>query len=245
MPEGDSVRRTANLLDRALAGRRLTRSDFRWPSLATVDLAGATVLGTATYGKHLLTRLDHDGRSLTLHTHLKMEGSWRVARPNAKARVVLAAGDVQVVGVSLGIVELLRTADEHRITDRLGPDLLDPGHDRYEGVRRLLARPTRVLGEALLDQGVVAGLGTIYVSEACFVHVVPPRAPAGELRDPAGLLETAARLLADGVRDGRPPARVYRRHRHPCPRCGTTIQAGSFGPPGRERTLYWCPRCQA
>lgn len=259
MPEGDAVRRTAQLLDDTLAGRRLTRSDLRWPSLATVDLSGATVLGTATYGKHLLTRLDLDGRALTLHTHLKMEGSWRGYRggrrwdrPGHAARVVLSAGDAEAVGFSLGLVELLPTADENRITDRLGPDLLDPDHDAAEGVRRLTSTPERLLGEALLDQTVVAGLGTIYVSEACFVAGAHPLSPVGAVRDPDRLLGRASRMLAVGVREGRPlttgngrePVWVYRRTRRPCLRCRTHVEAGDVGPPGRERKLYWCPACQ-
>jgi len=259
VPEGDAVRRTANLLDETLAGRRLTRSDLRWPSLATVDLAGATVLGTATYGKHLLTRLDLDGRALTLHTHLKMEGSWRGYRggrrwdrPGHTARVVLAAGDVEAVGFSLGLVELVPTTDEHRLVAHLGPDLLDPGHDTAEAVRRLGAEPARPLGEALLDQTVAAGLGTIYVSEACFVHGAHPLGQAGSVADPTRLLDRAARMLTIGVDEGRPlttgnrrePVWVYRRHRRACLRCGTTIEAGQVGAAGKERTLYWCPSCQ-
>jgi len=259
VPEGDAVRRTANLLDETLAGRRLTRSDLRWPSLATVDLAGATVLGTATYGKHLLTRLDLDGRALTLHTHLKMEGSWRGYRggrrwdrPGHTARVVLTAGDVQAVGFSLGLVELVPTTDERRLVAHLGPDLLDPGHDTAEAVRRLGAEPARPLGEALLDQTVAAGLGTIYASEACFVHGAHPLGPAGSVADPTRLLDRAARMLTIGVDEGRTlttgnrrePVWVYRRHRRPCLRCGTTIEAGQVGAAGKERTLYWCPSCQ-
>lgn len=265
MPEGDAVRRTAHRLDDALAGRRLTRSDLRWPSLATVDLTGATVLGTATYGKHLLTRLDLDAQALTLHTHLKMEGSWRTYRastsstggftwdrPGHTARVVLTAGPVEAVGFSLGLVELVPTAEEDRIVGHLGPDLLDPDRDRDEAVRRLLTAPERPLGEALLDQTVVAGLGTIWTSEACFVQGAHPLAAVSAVADPGRLLERAARMLAAGVKTGRPvvtgdrrsPLWVYRRHRQPCLRCRTRIEAGPVGPAGRERTLYWCPSCQ-
>ncbi len=265
MPEGDAVRRTALRLDAALAGRLLTRTDFRWPSLATVDLAGATVLGTATYGKHLLTRLDHDARALTLHTHLKMEGSWRTYRvstgsttgfkwdrPGQSARVVLTAGEVEAVGFNLGLVELVATDDEAGIVGHLGPDLLDPGRDLDEGLRRLMADPDRPLGEALLDQTVVAGLGTIWVSETCFVHGAHPQRPVRSVPRPERLLDRAARMLASGLRTGRPvitgdrrsPVWVYRRHRQPCLRCGTRIDAGPVGPAGRERTLYWCPSCQ-
>ena len=259
MPEGDAVALTARRLDRGLAGRSLTATDFRWPSLATLDLAGATVRRTATHGKHLLTRLDRDGTPLTLHTHLKMEGRWRVVRagerwpgPAHEVRVVLRTAATEAVGFALGLVEVVPTADEHRLVGHLGPDLLDPAHDTDEAVRRLLATPDRPLGAALLDQTVAAGLGTIYASEACFVHGVHPLAAVATVRDPGRLLDRAGRMLAVGVAEGRPlttgdrrtPVWTYRRTRQPCLRCGTTIEAGQVGDPGKERTLYWCPSCQ-
>ena len=148
MPEGDAVYLTARRLDRGLAGRVLTGTDFRWPSLATVDLAGATVYGTGTHGKHLLTRLEHDGSELTLHTHLKMEGAWRVhrdgerwKRPAHQARVVLGVEGAHAVGFSLGIVELLATADEGSVVGHLGPDLLGPDWSEDVALSRLRAEP--------------------------------------------------------------------------------------------------------
>lgn len=262
MPEGDAVYLTARRLDRALAGQVLTGSDFRWPTLATVDLSGAKVLRTGTHGKHLLTRLDHAGRPLTLHTHLKMEGVWRVVdrgrrwpRPAHEARVVLRTGTVEAVGFALGLVELLPTADEAALLGHLGPDLLAPDWDEAaeaEAVRRLLADPDRVLGEALLDQTVVAGIGTIYLAEICFLQGVDPLGPVGSVADPGRLVRRARQLLQAGVRHGRPTTAgdrrgsvwVYRRHRQPCLRCGSTIVAGPVGADGRERTTYWCPSCQ-
>ncbi|MCK5930299.1 MAG: Fpg/Nei family DNA glycosylase, partial [Nocardioides sp.] len=96
MPEGDTVFRAARLLDRELSGRRLTRTDLRVPQHATADLSGGLVLTTLPRGKHILTRIEHDGLAWTLHTHLKMEGAWRVLdhgrrwpRPAHQARVVL------------------------------------------------------------------------------------------------------------------------------------------------------------
>ncbi|MEZ0580112.1 Fpg/Nei family DNA glycosylase [Nocardioides sp. MH1] len=259
MPEGDAVYLTARRLDRGLKGRVLTRSDFRWPSLATVDLSGATVLGTGTHGKHLLTRLDHDGTPLTLHTHLKMEGVWRVyergqrwSRPAHEARVVLKTDGREAVGFALGLVELFPTADEAGVIGHLGPDLMDEDFDLDEGVRRLLADPDRPLGEALLDQTVVAGIGTIYLAETCFLQGLHPLAPVSAVKDPARLLKRAHHLLRNGVYYGRPSTAgdrrgtvwVYRRQRQSCLRCGTPVLAGEVGGPGRERTTYWCPSCQ-
>lgn len=259
MPEGDAVFLTARRLDRGLAGQRLTGSDFRWPSLATVDLSGGTVHHTATYGKHLLTRLDHEGRALTLHTHLKMEGVWRVVdtgqrwpRPAHEARVVLRTPAREAVGFALGLVELLPTADEGSVVGHLGPDLLGEQFDEDAALGRLLADPARVVGEALLDQTVVAGIGTIYLAEVCFVQGVHPLGPVGAVRDPVRLLRRARQLLQAGVTHGRPTTAggrrgsvwVYRRHRQPCLRCGSTIEIGQVGGAGRERTTYWCPSCQ-
>ena len=259
MPEGDAVYLTARRLDRALAGKTLTRSQFRWPSLATVDLAGATVRRTATHGKHLLTRIERDGTPLTLHTHLKMEGRWRVVDRGRKwpaqaheVRVVLTTDQQEAVGFSLGLVELLPTADEAQVIGHLGPDLLGSSWDAAAAAERLLADPDRLLGEALLDQTVVAGMGTIYVAEACFVHGVSPRAAVGTVRDPERLLTRTRLMLQTGVRSRRPvttgdrrdPLWIYGRHRQPCRRCGTVVEAGQIGPPGKQRTTYWCPVCQ-
>jgi endonuclease VIII len=259
MPEGDAVYLTARRLDRALAGHHLTGTDFRWPSLATVDLKGATVLGTATHGKHLLTRLDHEGRALVLHTHLKMEGSWRVVRsggrwpgPGDQVRVVLRTRDSEAVGFSLGLVELLRSEDLAVVLGQLGPDLLARDWDEAEAARRLAADPERPLGEALLDQRVVAGIGTIYLAEGCFAHGVHPLSPVGAVRDPVRLLRRTRLMLEAGVRHGQPlttgdrraPMWVYGRQRQPCRRCGTEVVSGPVGEPGRERTTYWCPSCQ-
>jgi endonuclease-8 len=262
VPEGDAVRRTADRLDRALAGRTLTRTDFRVPQLATTDLAGATVERTATHGKHLLTRVvGAGGARLTLHTHLKMEGSWRVVTrgerppgPAADVRVVLETDHVIAAGLRLGLVELLPTAEEHTVVGHLGPDLLGPwtDDDRAEAVARLTARPDRVLGEALLDQTVVAGIGTIWLAESCFVHGVCPVGPVSGVRDPARLLSRARQMLQAAMRNGRPvttgdrrnPLWAYGRNRQPCLRCRTPLLSGEVGPAGRERTTYWCPHCQ-
>ena len=130
MPEGDTVYLAAKKLDRGLTGQVLTASDFRIPSLATSDLSGATVTGTVSRGKHLLTRFDN---GVTLRTHLKMEGSWHLYRPGTRwrlpthqARVVLSTHEWTAVGFSLGVTELLPRAEEESVVAHLGPDLLGP-----------------------------------------------------------------------------------------------------------------------
>ncbi|TIC79862.1 Fpg/Nei family DNA glycosylase [Nocardioides sp. GY 10113] len=263
MPEGDTVRQTATRLDRALTGRELTRADLRVPRHATADLCGGTVLATVPRGKHLLTRLRVRGEELTLHTHLKMEGSWRVHRAGARwerpghtARVVLVAGDVEAVGFSLGAVDLLRTADEDRVVGHLGPDLLDPdwGEEHLaQALARLRAAPGRPLRSALLDQSLLAGIGNVYAAEVCFLAGLHPETPVRDVPDLPSVVTSAHRLLvlnADRPRrvttgDPRSPSWVYGRARQPCRRCGTPVRTGTSGDrPGQERVSYWCPTCQ-
>src|SRR5215469_8022271 len=146
MPEGDTVWRTARRLDEALAGQVLTCSDFRVPRFATTDLTGRAVTETVSRGKHLLTRVDG---GLTVHTHLRMDGSWRI-RPaggylprDHRIRLVLGNDRRQALGYQLGVVEVLPTRSEARAVGHLGPDLLGPDWDATEAVRRLGADPDR------------------------------------------------------------------------------------------------------
>jgi endonuclease-8 len=258
VPEGDTVWRAARLLDRALAGRELTRTDFRVPQLATVDLAGGTVLGTSSRGKHLLTRIDAE-RPWTLHTHLKMEGAWqaytagqRWRRPATEARVVLTAGEHVAVGFSLGIVELLPRHEEHRAVGHLGPDLLGDDWDETEALRRLTEDPARPLQEALLDQTLLAGIGNMYAAELCFTSGVRPDTPVGEVADLPRLVRRA-RLMLDHNRqraeqsttgDLRRGRRTWVYRQETCLRCRTAVEVDMLGPAGRVRAAYWCPSCQ-
>jgi endonuclease-8 len=259
VPEGDTVYRTARALDRALRGRLLVRTDFRVPQLATSDLAGATVTETVSRGKHLLTRITTDTERWTLHTHLKMEGSWRIYRadqrwnrPAHQARVVLSTDQHQAVGFSLGIVELLATDDEPTVVGHLGPDLLGPDWDEAEALRRLRSDPGRPVGQALLDQTNLAGIGNMYAAELCFVSGVHPLTPVGDVPDLARAVRRAKQMLElnkerptqTTTGNLREPMWVYRRDRAPCRRCGTPIEVAQLGEPGRERATYWCPSCQ-
>jgi endonuclease VIII len=262
VPEGDVVWSTARRLHEALAGRVLTRSDFRVPRYATVDLTGQPVTEAVSQGKHLLIRT---GNGLTVHTHLKMEGSWRIRpadaglpRKNAhQVRLVLANAQWQAVGYLLGTTEVLPTAREHQVTGHLGPDLLGPGWDAAaaaEAVRRLTADTDRPVGEALLDQRNLAGLGTWYAAEMLFLQGIDPWRRAGDVKDPAALVNLGHRLLdANKARVGHTstgdtrPGReswVYGRAGRPCRRCGTLIKRGEQGQPGQERLRFWCPACQ-
>ncbi|MGW5455392.1 Fpg/Nei family DNA glycosylase [Nocardia sp. NPDC003979] len=254
MPEGDTVYRTAERLRTALAGKTLTRSDFRVPRYATVDLVGEVVDDVVSYGKHLFVRTD----TASIHTHLKMEGSWRVfhcgqrwTKPRVTARLVLATDEIEAVGFSLGKVQVLPRADEHTVIDHLGPDLLGPGWDPTEALRRLSEYPRRPIGVALLDQRNLAGIGNIYRSEICFLRRVHPATAVGDITDLPALVDESHRVLGKAAHE--PPWRpmVYLRTRRPCPRCGTAIASRLLGEDDladritqRERGIFFCPRCQ-
>ncbi|TDB70098.1 DNA-formamidopyrimidine glycosylase family protein [Micromonospora sp. KC723] len=263
MPEGDTVWNTARVLHRALAGARLTGSDFRVPQLATTDLTGWTVRGCASRGKHLLLRLaapvGHPGPPhRTLHSHLRMDGAWRAyapgerwaARPAHLIRVVLRSAGAVAVGYHLHDLALVPTAGEESLVGHLGPDLLGSDWDPTEAVRRLAAHPDATIGEALLDQRNLAGVGNLYKCEVLFLRGVSPWAPVRDVPDLAGTVALAQRLLAanrgrwaqstTGSLHHGQTSYVYGRRGQPCRRCGTAIRKAELG----ERVTYWCPVCQ-
>jgi endonuclease-8 len=257
VPEGDAVWLTARRLHAALGGRVLTRSDFRVPRFATADLSGQQVTETVSRGKHLLTRTD---AGITVHTHLRMDGSWQI-RPAAerasgghRIRLILANDTWQAVGYLLGVVEILPTAAEQRAVGHLGPDLLGPDWDPAEAERRLRADPARPVGEALLDQRNLAGVGNIFATEMLFLRGISPWRPVGEVSDLRALVELGQRLLdankeragiiTTGVNRRGDETWVYGRAGRPCRRCGTPIRRAEQGAAGEERLRFWCPACQ-
>jgi endonuclease-8 len=268
MPEGDTVWQAAKRLHSALADKVLTRSDLRVPKYATADLTGRRVLDVTPRGKHLLTRIEG---GLTLHSHLRMDGSWKVyaenqrwtGGPTHQIRAILATTDRTAVGYRLPVLELLRTADEHRAVGHLGPDLLGPDWNPERALANLLQDPARPLGEALLDQRNLAGIGNVYKSELCFLLGATPWLPIGALpADRAAQLPALAKQLLDANRDrpvrsttgtagttgmtGRrgPDLFVYGRAPRPCLRCRTSVRVADQGDGSRERPTYWCPTCQ-
>jgi endonuclease-8 len=258
VPEGDTVWLTARRLHEALAGRALTRSDVRVPRYATTNLAGRTVTEVAARGKHLLIRVEG---GITVHTHLRMDGSWRV-RPareciggSHRIRLLLANDTWQAVGYQLGIVEVLPTAREASVVGHLGPDLLGPDWDEAEAVRRLRAAPARAIGEALLDQRNLAGIGNLYKAEVLFLRGVDPWRPVGEVTGLDALVTTAQQLMdankerfsqvTTGVRRPGQQTWVYGRAGRPCRRCGNLIRAAEQGGDTTERITFWCPHCQS
>lgn len=231
------------------------------PAHATDDLGGRTVLALDTHGKHLLTRLDG---GWTVHTHLRMDGSWSVVRagrslPRAllpDVRVLLGLATSTVYGLSMPVVELLRTADEGDVVGHLGPDPLRNDWDAADAMARLGADPRRGLAAALLDQRNLAGLGNLWVNEICFLRGYSPWTPVFDV-DVAATVALAVRALrhsalvpgAYQVTTGRNRRGqdhwVSGRGGEPCRRCGATIRvvAEIPGDADRRRT-WWCPRCQ-
>jgi endonuclease-8 len=250
MPEGDTVWHTAATLREQLVGRTLTRCDVRVPRFATVDLTGQVVDEVFSRGKHLFMRVG----PASIHSHLKMDGSWRVgSRPikvDHRARIVLEAGDVRAVGIDLGVLEILERAHDGDAVAHLGPDLLGDDWDPRTATANLTALPDRPLAEALLDQRVMAGIGNVYCNEMCFLSGHLPTAPVSAVGNPARLVARAREMLwvnrfrwnrctTGDTRAGR-QLWVYGRAGQSCRRCGTRIIFDDSG----ERVAYWCPACQ-
>lgn len=257
MPEGDTVYRSATNLHAALVGAELTRSDFRVPAYATVELSGQTVEAVVPRGKHLLMRVGE----YTIHSHLKMEGSWHLyrhgspwRRPAFQARAVLETADWVAVGFDLGMLDIVPRDQEDTVVGHLGPDLLGPDWDPELALSNLLADPERPVGLALLDQRVMAGLGNVYRAELCFLRGVLPTRPVGQVEHPEKLIDLAHRLITanrdrvERTTTGRLRGQltwVYGRGGRPCSRCGTTIVRGELGDSDLQlRETWWCPNCQ-
>ncbi len=265
MPEGDTIFRTAEVLRAALVGRRITaaRAQPR-PGLRRVPdlsrLIGATVANVEARGKHLLIGFDN---GLTVRSHLRMSGSWHRyragepwSRPLRQASAILETSESVAVAFNTPVVELLTESDlrRSRALTTLGPDLLSSVFDVDEAMRRLRERDGHELGNVLLDQRAVAGIGNVYKSEVAFLEGLDPWGPIAAFEDSEliNALRTARRLLQANTRGGArittgSPVRgqalwVYGRAGRPCRRCGTQIQVRRQGELARQ--TYWCPHCQ-
>lgn len=258
MPEGDTLFRAARNLDRELSGHTVTGWDLRVPEFATSDLRGEVIESVIARGKHLLMRVG----DFSLHSHLRMEGSWHLYRPGSawrrpafQARAVIDTEPWQAVGFDLGILKLYPRSEEAAALSYLGPDLLGPDWDPAEATLRILADPDRPIAVALQDQRNLAGLGNEYVNELCFLRGVLPTRPVAEVDIPP-LVDLAFRLIRANrdrstritTGDARPGRTdwVFGRERKPCRRCGTPIRLDKIGARATElRDSYWCPHCQA
>ncbi|QEN15619.1 endonuclease VIII Nei2 [Mycolicibacterium sp. ELW1] len=254
MPEGDTVFRTAANLREALVGKTLTRCDIRVPRYATVDLAGHTVDEVISRGKHLFIRVG----PASIHSHLKMDGAWRVGpkgkpiRNAYKIRIILEADDIQALGIDLGILEILDREHDEDAVAHLGPDLLGDDWDPKVAAANLAQDPDRPIAPALLDQRNLAGVGNVFANELCFVFGRLPTSPVSSLPDPLRVVTRARDMLwanrtrvnrtTTGNRRGGQDLWVYGRAGEPCRRCGTPIRRADSS--DDDRVTYWCPSCQ-
>jgi endonuclease VIII len=260
MPEGDTIHYAASRIRPVLLGHvpdeiRTLHPRFdrdRWPE----RLAGRAVTSVDAHGKHLFLRFEGD---LTVHSHLRMTGSWRVIgrgrrwpKSSGSAWLVIARGDHEVVQFHGPVLELLtesRTRFDRRLA-QLGPDILAPEFDAERFVRRLREDdPTRPIGDALLDQRTVAGIGNLWKVEGCFAARIDPWRPTGRVSDAEALdiIEEVRPRMQQSARDGRQARfkRVYGRAGSPCPRCGEQSRIQSRGQGDDNRITYWCAGCQA
>lgn len=249
MAEGDTILRAARRLDAALAGQPLAVSapSARGRSLGLQRLGGLTLERVEAKGKNLLLEFGE----LALHSHLGMNGSWHVyprggrwRKPPGAAWALLRGETQEAVQFGGPTMRVMPTARLRRELSRLGPDILAPGFDLEATVASLRTAPYRELGDALLDQSLVAGIGNIFKSESCFAARLDPWSRVADLTDEnLGRVLTAARdLMLEAVASGRPPRAVYRRAGQPCPVCRTPISSRGQG--DANRRTYWCPRCQ-
>ena len=261
MPEGDTVWRTAQRLHAALTGKPIVEVDLRWPEISAADLSGRETIEVVSRGKHVLHRI---GGGLTLHSHLRMEGQWRIEatptldprwRHNPQLRALVSAPDWTALGLRLGMLDLVPTAREGDLVGHLGPDVLGPDWDPGQAVDNL-ARAHVPLGQALLDQRNLAGVGTMWCAETLFLEKLPPWTLADGL-DRSVLEEVVARahrLIDNGknhaVQSSTGSYRhgdthyVHARSGRPCRRCGTMVRVAAIGAPPQERTMFYCPSCQ-
>jgi len=250
--EGDTILRAARRIEEALGGEPLAAStpNPRGRAAGVQRLDGATLQRAEAHGKHLLL---HFG-GLVLHSHLAMSGSWHVYRrdtawrkPTGAAWAVFKGESSEAVQFGGPTLRLLRPDALRRdpTLARLGPDILAADFNPTAVTRSLRTDPSRTLGDALLDQTVVAGIGNIFKSEACFAAKVDPWQPIARLSDEEldRVVQAAHDLMQAAVEHGRHANAIYRRAARPCPTCGTPILSKGQG--DANRTTYWCPKCQS
>jgi endonuclease-8 len=252
MAEGDTILRTARRIEVAVGGQELgvQAGNGRGRATGVERLDGRRLDRVEAHGKHLLL---HFGE-FVLHSHLGMSGSWQVVKPGDRLRKPTSAAWVTLTGEAVQAVQfggptlrVLSAAQLRRdpVLARLGPDILAPELDLAVAIAGLRASPDRELGDALLAQRLIAGIGNIFKSEACFAAKANPWRSIGELSDAElqEVLEAARRLMRESVESGRPDPAVYRRAGQPCLVCSTRIAARGQG--DANRRTYWCPSCQA
>jgi len=243
MPEGDSLHRAAARL-RVLVGERL-EAESPHPRGAATGVAravdGRVLEAVDAVGKNLLLRFEG---GLVVRSHLRMSGRWRVGRAGVEHRgrpwLVLRGREWEATQWGGPVLSLGTGA-----VRGLGPDLVADATDVHDVVRRLRSSdPSRLVGEALVDQRLVSGIGNMWLAEALWHGRVSPWRPVGSVTDDelAGVLAWARSAMRGAVHGARPRRAVYRKAGRGCPRCGTPLRSRGLG--DANRTAYWCPTCQ-
>ena len=253
MAEGDTILRLARRFEATLLGEAVaaTAPNPRGKAARIERLDGLALEAVESHGKHLLLGFGE----VSLHSHLGMSGGWHFYRPGSRWRrprtsawAVLANGEweaVQFGGPTLQVSPTARLRRSPQLT-RLGPDILAADFDPEAVIPAMRADPTRGLGDALLDQHLVAGIGNIFKSEACFAARVDPWRSVGDLTDEElrAVLDAAREQMLSAVERGnRHSFQIYKRRQSVCPSCRGPVSSRGQG--DANRTTYWCPRCQS
>lgn len=273
MPEGDTIYRAARTLNRALAGRVVTRFESVFPALTRVDedtpLAGRAIESVTAAGKHLLMAFSG---GLVLRTHMRMNGSWHIYRPGERwqrprrdMRIAIVTDAFEAVGFNIPVAEWLtpRTRERQEDLRLMGPDLLGDSFDADEAIRRMRARPDLALADALLHQRIAAGIGNVYKSEVLFICRLDPFARVSDITDDnlRTALATARTLLKANVAMASRAIVTYAGFRRTTARLRPSERLYVYGrarKPCRRcgtpirvrahgphaRLTYWCPKCQ-
>lgn len=250
------IHRLAKRFGKTMVGGEVTASvpGARGPAGRPVrDLDGRRMLEASARGKHLVLTFEGE---ICIHSHLGMWGAWHLQRigerwrkPRHRAWLALRGEQWEAVnfgGSTLRIVGVSELGGDRRLAS-LGPDVLGTEFDPEACAARLVDLGSgRELGEALLDQAIVAGIGNIFKSESCFAAALDPWAPVERLRaeEARAVLGHASAQMAESVKTGRRPDEVYRRAGRPCRRCGRGARIRSAKQGDDARTTYWCPGCQ-
>jgi endonuclease-8 len=258
MPEGDTIFRMAVTLNGRLAGKEVLRWSSTVPSLLRAHMLGHTIVRVDAVGKNLFIVFD-DGRAL--HTHMRMSGSWHIYPQTTSprnfpgtARVVIEVEGCVAVCFAAPVVRMLSGADVKREVQSLGPDVLAAAFDTNEAARRVLAAGERHIGDAIMDQTILAGVGNVYKSELLFLTKVDPFSPSANLGvvKARNLVGEARRLMLRNIAPGSTMRTtrigeggrvwVYKRSGEPCFACGERIRMRRQGV--GKRSTYYCPSCQ-
>jgi endonuclease-8 len=275
MPEGDTIHRTADTLQRAIGGQVVTRFESVLPKLTRVDadapVRGRTVERVEARGKHLLIWFSGD---LVLRTHMRMNGSWHIYRPGERwqrphrdMRVVIETAAMHAIAFTVPVAEFVtaRELANHDVIAELGPDPLSDTFNAEQVIERMQAHGDIEIADVLLDQSVIAGIGNVFKSEVLFGARVNPFAHVSQLtrEQLAAIIDVAVRFMRANVGDSASGGIVtYAGMRRTTGRADPSARLWVYGRGGQPcrrcgtaisrlkqgpyaRSTYWCPRCQS